>query len=130
MTRPITISAAPIYSSKNRKKRSAIFNPPDTTARKLSITSIISAWPIENQETFSVLRYDKGDFYKRHHDNTHDKKFKRKGGSRVFSAYIFLNEGYGGGEFFKVVFIIFIFLETTMAEYSALNSPVKSDSLF
>ena len=59
--------------------------------------------PIENQENIHVVKYNIGEQYKDHHDffhpgeNYYDGEISR-GGQRVYSCLIYLNDDFTGGE--------------------------------
>ena len=59
--------------------------------RVVNVTGV----PKTNGEFFQVLRYEKGQFYKTHHDqNTHPDSLS---GARLFTFFIYLGEPEGGG---------------------------------
>lgn len=58
--------------------------------------------PIENAEPLQVVEYEPGGFYKEHHDSCCDSDpncnvFVQKGGQRVLTALIYLNDDFTGG---------------------------------
>lgn len=65
--------------------------------------SLISQMPIENQELPHLIRYDIGGKYAPHHDyffpnsETFTQNCVLRGGQRVYTALVYLNEEYTGG---------------------------------
>jgi prolyl 4-hydroxylase len=63
--------------------------------------------PLENAEDLQIVRYRPGQYYNEHHDsccddNDHCKEFIKRGGQRVLTVLIYLNDGFTDGEtFFK-----------------------------
>lgn len=66
--------------------------------------SKITNLPIRNQEKPHIVRYDIGGRYKPHHDyffenvEDFDNQCTNRGGQRVFTAIIYLNDDFKGGE--------------------------------
>ena len=67
--------------------------------------SIVSELPIENQEPTSIIKYNKGQEYKQHHDFFHEGtkeyvEFISKTGdtNRAFTSLFYLNDEFEGGE--------------------------------
>lgn len=56
--------------------------------------------PIENQEDIHIVKYTKGGEYKVHHDFFHEDSPEEltRGGDRLFSFLIYLNDDFKGGE--------------------------------
>ena len=72
-----------------------------------NITSKITKLPIANQEHTSVIRYEKGQEYKKHwdyfHPNTPEYKkyvLNKSYGNRPMTVLFYLNDSYEGGETF------------------------------
>ena len=71
--------------------------------RLKQIVAGITGLPVENQETTHFVRYGVGGKYDTHHDfftpamANYEEHFKR-GGNRVFTAILYLNDGFLGGE--------------------------------
>lgn len=64
--------------------------------------SKIAGLPITNAEDLQVVRYKPGQYYSQHHDaccddNSGCSKFLSRGGQRVLTILIYLNEGFGEG---------------------------------
>ena len=65
--------------------------------------SDITNYPIENQEEIHIVKYGKGGEYKIHHDWFDEETLKsenedKRGGNRMFSFLIYLNDDFKGGE--------------------------------
>ncbi|KAK4266542.1 hypothetical protein QN277_027442 [Acacia crassicarpa] len=60
--------------------------------------SIYSQVPVENGELMQVLRYEKNQFYKPHHDYFSDTFNLKRGGQRVATMLMYLSENVEGGE--------------------------------
>ncbi|GAA0158848.1 protein modifying enzyme [Lithospermum erythrorhizon] len=60
--------------------------------------SVYSQIPIENGELIQVLRYDKDQFYRAHHDYFSDTFNIKRGGQRVATMLMYLNDNVEGGE--------------------------------
>jgi len=65
--------------------------------------SDITNLPIENQEDIHIVKYQKGGEYKIHHDWFDDETLEQeqeteRGGNRVFSFLVYLNDDFEGGE--------------------------------
>jgi prolyl 4-hydroxylase len=71
---------------------------------KLSeLTSNLTGYPIENQESVHIVKYDIGGEYKVHHDffspdADYYESHTNKVGQRLFSCLFYLNDDYEGGE--------------------------------
>lgn len=63
--------------------------------RRISVYSMI---PVENGELLQILRYQPGQFYKPHHDYFSDEFNVKRGGQRVATLLMYLNEEMQGGE--------------------------------
>uniref|UniRef100_A0A0D6R2G2 Fe2OG dioxygenase domain-containing protein n=1 Tax=Araucaria cunninghamii TaxID=56994 RepID=A0A0D6R2G2_ARACU len=59
--------------------------------------SVYSQIPVENGELMQVLRYEKGEFYRPHHDYFSD-EFNLKRGQRIATMLMYLSDGVQGGE--------------------------------
>jgi len=59
--------------------------------------SVYSQVPVENGELMQVLRYEKGEFYKSHHDYFSD-EFNLKRSQRVATMLMYLSDNVEGGE--------------------------------
>lgn len=69
----------------------------------LNKISEISGFSIENMELVHIVKYEKGGEYKTHHDFFHPGESyyegeMKRGGQRVKSALLYLNENFTGGE--------------------------------
>ncbi|KAL8098138.1 hypothetical protein AgCh_031057 [Apium graveolens] len=62
--------------------------------------SVYSQIPIENGELIQVLRYEKNQFYKPHHDYFSDTFNLKRGGQRVATMLMYLTDNVEGGETF------------------------------
>ncbi|XP_010242677.1 PREDICTED: prolyl 4-hydroxylase 1 isoform X1 [Nelumbo nucifera] len=60
--------------------------------------SVYSQVPIENGELIQVLRYEKNQFYKPHHDYFSDTFNVKRGGQRVATMLMYLSDNVEGGE--------------------------------
>ncbi|CAL1352391.1 unnamed protein product [Linum trigynum] len=60
--------------------------------------AVYSQVPSENGELIQVLRYDKGEFYKAHHDYFSDTFNIQRGGQRVATMLMYLSDNVEGGE--------------------------------
>jgi prolyl 4-hydroxylase len=57
-------------------------------------------YPFENVEDLQVVKYEKGNYYKEHHDSFpyYKSEFLSQGGHRVLTTLIYLNDDFEGGE--------------------------------
>ncbi|MED6130894.1 Prolyl 4-hydroxylase 1 [Stylosanthes scabra] len=60
--------------------------------------SIYSQIPVENGELMQVLRYEKNQFYKPHHDYFSDTFNLKRGGQRIATMLMYLSDNVEGGE--------------------------------
>ncbi|KAK7343221.1 hypothetical protein VNO77_11797 [Canavalia gladiata] len=60
--------------------------------------SVYSQVPIENGELMQVLRYEKNQYYKPHHDYFSDNFNLKRGGQRVATMLMYLSDNVEGGE--------------------------------
>ncbi|CAL0320693.1 unnamed protein product [Lupinus luteus] len=60
--------------------------------------SVYAQVPIENGELIQILRYEKNQFYKPHHDYFSDTFNLKRGGQRVATMLIYLTDNVEGGE--------------------------------
>ncbi|KAJ9178438.1 hypothetical protein P3X46_010319 [Hevea brasiliensis] len=60
--------------------------------------SVYSQVPVENGELLQVLRYEKNQFYKPHHDYFSDTFNLKRGGQRVATMLMYLSDNVEGGE--------------------------------
>ncbi|XP_015887059.3 prolyl 4-hydroxylase 1 [Ziziphus jujuba] len=60
--------------------------------------SVYAQIPIENGELIQVLRYEKSQFYKPHHDYFSDTFNLKRGGQRIATVLMYLSEDVVGGE--------------------------------
>ncbi|KAJ6334168.1 hypothetical protein OIU78_011137 [Salix suchowensis] len=60
--------------------------------------SVYSQVPIENGELIQVLRYEKNQYYKPHHDYFSDTFNLKRGGQRVATMLMYLSDNVEGGE--------------------------------
>jgi len=60
--------------------------------RMIKLTGI----PYENYESLQLVRYEEGQFYKRHHD-LNDGMWKEPGGPRILTIFVYLNDVEEGG---------------------------------
>jgi prolyl 4-hydroxylase len=107
-----------ISSAKNSFKESKIIGGFDTNIRKSKTTWLytsdpviyniikkvcdIGGYPMENAEPMQVVQYEPGGFYKDHHDSCCDDdekctEFVQRGGQRVMTMLIYLNDDFTGG---------------------------------
>ena len=95
-----------IKVSSHRTSLSYILQDNDVSAVSHKIRQRISAitrLPPEHQEELKVIKYEKGQEYKIHHDchlpltNNEENVFLRQGGLRIFSCLIYLNDAFEGG---------------------------------
>lgn len=62
--------------------------------------SVYSQVPVENGELIQVLRYEKNEFYRPHHDYFSDTFNLKRGGQRVATMLMYLSDNVEGGETF------------------------------
>ncbi|XP_074287086.1 prolyl 4-hydroxylase 1 isoform X2 [Silene latifolia] len=60
--------------------------------------SVFSQIPVENGELIQVLRYEKDEFYRPHHDYFSDTFNVKRGGQRVATMLMYLSDNVEGGE--------------------------------
>ncbi|KAK9684174.1 hypothetical protein RND81_10G191700 [Saponaria officinalis] len=60
--------------------------------------SVFSQVPVENGELIQVLRYEKDQFYRPHHDYFSDSYNVKRGGQRVATMLMYLTDNVEGGE--------------------------------
>ncbi|KAK9159744.1 hypothetical protein Syun_006085 [Stephania yunnanensis] len=60
--------------------------------------SVFSQIPVENGELIQVLRYEKSQFYKPHHDYFSDTFNLKRGGQRIATMLMYLSDNVEGGE--------------------------------
>lgn len=60
--------------------------------------SVYSQVPVENGELIQVLRYEKNQYYKPHHDYFSDTFNLQRGGQRIATVLMYLSENVEGGE--------------------------------
>ncbi|KAL3507179.1 hypothetical protein ACH5RR_032561, partial [Cinchona calisaya] len=60
--------------------------------------SVYSQVPVENGELIQVLRYEKKEFYRPHHDYFSDAFNLKRGGQRVATMLMYLSDDVDGGE--------------------------------
>ncbi|KAG5531003.1 hypothetical protein RHGRI_025828 [Rhododendron griersonianum] len=60
--------------------------------------SVYSQIPVENGELIQVLRYEKNQFYRPHHDYFSDTFNLKRGGQRVATILMYLSDNVEGGE--------------------------------
>ncbi|KAK4751275.1 hypothetical protein SAY87_004757 [Trapa incisa] len=60
--------------------------------------SVFAQIPIENGELIQVLRYEKNQFYKPHHDYFADTFNLKRGGQRIATMLMYLSDNVEGGE--------------------------------
>lgn len=60
--------------------------------------SVYSQVPVENGELIQVLRYEKSQFYKPHHDYFSDTFNLKRGGQRIATMLMYLSDNVEGGE--------------------------------
>nr|AFK48032.1 unknown [Lotus japonicus] len=60
--------------------------------------SVYSQVPIENGELMQVLRYEKNQYYKPHHDYFADTFNLKRGGQRIATMLMYLSDNVEGGE--------------------------------
>uniref|UniRef100_A0A1D1YB44 Prolyl 4-hydroxylase subunit alpha-1 n=1 Tax=Anthurium amnicola TaxID=1678845 RepID=A0A1D1YB44_9ARAE len=60
--------------------------------------SVYSQIPAENGELIQVLRYEKGEFYRAHHDYFSDSFNLKRGGQRIATMLMYLSDSVEGGE--------------------------------
>lgn len=112
------LSASHVYTPKHealqksiRESRQCWLRPKDHPAlMKLSrMASLMSGYDASHQEDIQIAKYDVGGFYKAHYDSCkadgpHSDasescdRFLKRGGQRLSTLLVYLNEGMGGGE--------------------------------
>ncbi|KAI3987406.1 hypothetical protein MKX01_042410 [Papaver californicum] len=60
--------------------------------------SVFSQVPVENGELVQVLRYEKNQYYKPHHDYFSDTFNLKRGGQRIATVLMYLSDNVEGGE--------------------------------
>ncbi|KAG2726187.1 hypothetical protein I3760_01G100800 [Carya illinoinensis] len=60
--------------------------------------SVYSQVPVENGELIQVLRYEKSQYYKPHHDYFSDTFNVKRGGQRIATILMYLSDNVEGGE--------------------------------
>ncbi|XP_021649713.1 prolyl 4-hydroxylase 1 isoform X2 [Hevea brasiliensis] len=80
-----------MFLSSEEKKRPMI----QAIEKRISVYSQV---PIENGELIQVLRYEKSQFYKPHHDYFSDTFNLKRGGQRVATMLMYLSDNVEGGE--------------------------------
>ncbi|GMH22953.1 hypothetical protein Nepgr_024796 [Nepenthes gracilis] len=60
--------------------------------------SVYSQVPVENGELIQVLRYEKNEFYRPHHDYFSDTFNVKRGGQRIATMLMYLSDNVDGGE--------------------------------
>ncbi|XP_019066714.2 prolyl 4-hydroxylase 1 isoform X2 [Solanum lycopersicum] len=60
--------------------------------------SVYSQIPVENGELIQVLRYEKNQFYRAHHDYFSDSFNVKRGGQRIATMLMYLSDNVEGGE--------------------------------
>ncbi|KAI3907233.1 hypothetical protein MKW92_025237 [Papaver armeniacum] len=60
--------------------------------------SVFSQVPVENGEVIQVLRYEKNQFFKLHHDYFSDTSNLKQGGQRIATMLMYLSNNVEGGE--------------------------------
>lgn len=60
--------------------------------------SVYSQVPVENGELIQVLRYERSQFYKPHHDYFSDEFNVKRGGQRIATMLMYLSDNVEGGE--------------------------------
>uniref|UniRef100_A0A7C8ZQT8 Procollagen-proline 4-dioxygenase n=1 Tax=Opuntia streptacantha TaxID=393608 RepID=A0A7C8ZQT8_OPUST len=60
--------------------------------------SVYSQVPVENGELIQVLRYERNQFYKPHHDYFSDEFNVKRGGQRIATVLMYLSDNVEGGE--------------------------------
>jgi len=76
--------------------------PRDNKTAKEIITKVCNMYnlPFENAEDLQVVKYEKGNYYREHHDSFpfYEPDFLSQGGHRVITALIYLNDNFEEGE--------------------------------
>ena len=80
-----------------------LFEKTDLCNNIKNIISEKTNWPIENQEQIHIVKYNIGGEYKEHQDFFHPNTYyydsqMDRGGQRKYSALIYLNDDFEGGE--------------------------------
>jgi prolyl 4-hydroxylase len=91
-------------SDESRTSETAWISKDDPVARKvLERACALSGKPMEHTEELQVVRYKPGTYYREHHDACCDESeacslFENKGGQRVGTLLVYLNEEFTDGE--------------------------------
>uniref|UniRef100_A0A6C0JK87 Fe2OG dioxygenase domain-containing protein n=1 Tax=viral metagenome TaxID=1070528 RepID=A0A6C0JK87_9ZZZZ len=84
-----------------RNSQTAWVSRDNKTAKEI-ITKVCDMYnlPFENAEDLQVVKYEKGNYYKEHHDSFpyYEPDFLSQGGHRVVTALIYLNDDFEEGE--------------------------------
>lgn len=91
------------YDSSIRKSKTCWLPKTDDKIRAIiQRVCDIHNYPIENAEDLQVVKYDPNGYYNEHHDSCCDEnekcaEFITRGGNRVITMVIYLNDGFSGG---------------------------------
>lgn len=91
------------YDTKIRKSKTCWLDKSDTKIREIiKRVCDIHNHPIENAEDLQVVKYDPNGYYNEHHDSCCDENekcvdFNNRGGNRIITMVIYLNDGFSGG---------------------------------
>jgi len=69
---------------------------PTVQAVEQRVSRLMGGIPMEHAEPMQVLRYETGQFYKVHHDQNSPRA--SAWGPRMFTVFMYVGDGYGGGE--------------------------------
>lgn len=109
-------------------------NMPSVDEVAKSVTEVIQM-PLENCEGMQIVHYNPGEFYKPHHDYLYSgtgywEKEIARGGQRVWTAFLYLNDVESGGETFfpRINFEVKPKTGTMIFWLNLLNGKLNEDS--
>jgi prolyl 4-hydroxylase len=91
------------YNTSIRKSKTCWLSKSDSKIREIiKRVCDIDNHPIENAEDLQVVKYDPNGYYNEHHDSCCDEndkcvEFNKRGGNRIITMVIYLNDGFSGG---------------------------------
>ena len=91
------------YNTNIRKSKTCWLSKTDDNIRTIiQRVCDIHKLPIENAEDLQVVKYDQNGYYNEHHDSCCDEnekcaEFITRGGNRIVTMVIYLNDGFSGG---------------------------------
>ncbi|XP_028222283.1 prolyl 4-hydroxylase 1-like isoform X1 [Glycine soja] len=84
--------------------------------------SVYSQIPIENGELMQVLRYEKNQYYKPHHDYFSDTFNLKRGGQRIATMLMYLSDNIEGGETYFPLLDILTVLMLLLVIYNMIQA--------